>query len=196
MCRLAESLDAPDRQYQPSALHPHLYKLVLRLQGPLPSEWFSNGAFPELRQLVISDAPLDGPLQSPPQGGVSGRLPDVTSGALLRLQVRRLWDGSKDSESNRPAAILSAHAASDVRLLGEPRVRVCRPTVPNVALAASCLTSPAASAGEERGRLSRIRMTSWFCHSPGVCRFCTCHLSCGSTLFAHGTAVTCQVTLD
>lgn len=57
-------------------------------QGPLPGEWFSDGAFPELRLLVISNVPLGVPFRSPSLGSITGQLPDITNGALPSLQVR------------------------------------------------------------------------------------------------------------
>ncbi len=57
-------------------------------QGPLPGEWFSDGAFPELRLLVVSDVPLGVPFRAPSHGSIAGPLPDITNGALPSLQVR------------------------------------------------------------------------------------------------------------
>ena len=58
------------------------------VQGSLPSEWFSSGAFPELRALVLSYGPLDTPdLRAPKHGAIAGQLPDVGGGALRNLQV-------------------------------------------------------------------------------------------------------------
>ncbi|KAK9837071.1 hypothetical protein WJX81_000631 [Elliptochloris bilobata] len=68
----------------------HLQELDLSgnpLQGQLPREWFGNASFPELRQLVLSFGPLGTPDRTPTRGAVTGQLPDVTGGALPRLQT-------------------------------------------------------------------------------------------------------------
>jgi hypothetical protein len=58
------------------------------VQGTLPGAWFSNAAFPELLALRVSNSPIQNTFTCCNKGALNGTLPDVTGGALHKLEAR------------------------------------------------------------------------------------------------------------
>jgi len=107
----------PTERFSSSALPALPAGLTLcrrRAQGPLPAEWFSGGAFPALRELAISGAPLGEPFRAPQRGGIAGKLPDITGGALPSLQARAAPRSTPRSSPRAAGAgrVSGAHAPS------------------------------------------------------------------------------------
>lgn len=107
----------PTERFSSSALPALPAGLTLwrrRAQGPLPTEWFSGGAFPALRELAISGAPLGEPFRAPQRGGIAGKLPDITGGALPSLQARAAPRSTPRSSPRAAGAgrVSGAHAPS------------------------------------------------------------------------------------